>query len=330
MIYVNILTGYRQLFMHQLDRKRYEKYIEFHENSKEDILWDYVVVYEIIREDITIRCKKGGLIFMSGEPENSCPYCKKFLNQFDYIISSHKWYKKRTLHPGQTALNYLYGYSFSEDTYKYDFSTLASLPIPEKTKSMSMICSNKTMLPGHVHRFNLYKLLTTHFANEIDFFGAGINKIDDKAQGIDPYKFHICIENSAVDHYWTEKISDSILGFAIPIYYGATNIYDYFPRDAVIWINIKDSENAVKLVKGILSDADRIYEKRLSALKEARNLLLNKYNIFPTIEGIINKYHSYEEGECQIKISTYLNMFSFKLRMFPLRIRRFLFKIFHI
>lgn len=330
MIYVNILSGYKQLFIHQLDKKRYEGYIEFHENSTENRLWDYVVVYEVIRNDITIRCKKGGLIFMSGEPEDSCPYCRKFLDQFDRIISSHKWYKKPNLHPSQTALNYHYGYSFSQGVFKYDYAALASMPVPEKTRPMSMICSSKTMLPGHVLRVNLYKTLAARFAGKIDFFGDGINRVDDKATGIDPYKFHICIENSSVDNYWTEKISDSLLGYAVPIYYGAANIYEYFPKEAVIWIDIRDTEKAAKLVEQVLANADAIYEKRLPALKEARRMLLDKYNIFPTIEEIVRRYPSKEEGDGRVTIETFLHMKGFKLRMLPLRARRFIFKIFHI
>lgn len=266
---------------------------------------------------------------MSGEPEDSCPYCEKFLDQFDHILTSLKWYKKPNLHPSQTSLNYHYGKSFATGSFKYDYETLVSMPIPDKTKGVSMMCSNKTMLPGHVLRFNLYKALSARFTDKIDFFGSGIKLVDDKADAINPYRFHICIENSSVPHYWTEKIADSLLGYAIPIYYGATNIYDYFPKESVIWVDICDTEKAVKQVEDILANAEQIYEERLPALKKARKLLLDKYNIFPTVEDIIKKYPS-KEGENTVTLESYIHMTGYKLRMLPLRIRRFIFKKFHI
>lgn len=330
MIYVNILTGFEQeLFMHQLDKKRYENHIEFHENSKEDRLWDYVVVYEIIRSDISFRCKKGGLIFMSGEPEDSCPYCKKFLDQFDYILSSLKWYKKPSLHHSQTALNYHYGKSFARDSFKYDYESLSNMPLPKKSKDMSMMCSNKTMLPGHVLRFKLYQALSAHLKGKVDFFGSGIKLVDDKADAIDPYRFHICIENSSVPHYWTEKIADSLLGYAVPIYYGATNIYEYFPKESVIWLDIRNTEACVEQIEHILANAEQIYAERLPFLKEARKLLLDKYNLFPTIEEVVKHLPS-KEGYSHVTLRTYLHMNGYKLRMFPLRLRRLVFKKLHI
>lgn len=331
MIYVNIITCFGQdLFIHQLDHKRYEGRIAFYENSKEDRLWDYIVVYEVIRNDISFRCKKGGLIFMSGEPEDSSPYCKKFLDQFDCILSSLKWYKKPSLRHYQTALNYHYGKSYAQNTFKYDYESLSNMPIPVKAKDMSMMCSNKTMLPGHVLRFKLYQALSSKLKGKVDFFGSGIQLVDDKADAINPYRFHICIENSSIPHYWTEKIADSLLGYAIPIYYGATNIYDYFPKEAVIWLDIRDSESCVKQIEEIIAHAEKIYAGKLPYLKEARKLLLDKYNIFPTIEEVIKSHPSREVGDCKVTLSSYLHMSGYKFRMLPLRLRRLIFKKLHI
>jgi len=150
MIYVNILTGFNHhLFIHQLDKNRYKGKIMFFENSNNDIIWDYVVVYECVKNNISFKCKKGGLIFITGEPPMSNPYSGYFFAQFDFLITVHPSTKHKNNLLSQIASNWLFGFSFSGKKYKYDFDELKRMNVPEKSKNISMICSNKTMLPGH-------------------------------------------------------------------------------------------------------------------------------------------------------------------------------------
>lgn len=329
MIYINILTHFNHnLFIHQLDKKRYEGKIKFFENSSDsNIIWDYIIVYENIKPNIHLKYKDGGLIFISGEPEDSNPYCNSFFNQFDNIISSHSKYKSEKNHLIQQALNYHFGFSFKSKEYKYSYNELCNLPIPQKIHNISMICSSKTMMPGHIMRYRLYNELAKEF-KEIDFFGSGIKFIDDKSDAILPYKFHICIENSAVDHYWTEKIADSILGYSIPIYYGAPNINEYFPEKSIIRIDINHTDECIKTIRNILQNPEKEYQERLPYLIEARELLLNKYNIFPMLEDFIKKYPSNNRVK-ELRIKPWNTMWQYKLVFSMLRIKRLLFKILH-
>jgi hypothetical protein len=48
------------------------------------------------------------------------------------------------------------------------------------------------------------------------------------------YQFHLAIENSRQDNYYTEKLIDCLISKTIPIYYGCPNIGDYF--DTSGWI----------------------------------------------------------------------------------------------
>ncbi|MEB3373136.1 glycosyltransferase family 10 [Bacteroides sp. CR5/BHMF/2] len=133
------------------------------------------------------------------------------------------------------------------------------------------------------------------YANKIDFYGDGVNFVDDKADSILPYMFHICIENSSVPHYWTEKIADSLLGYAVPIYYGAPNILDYFPQKAIIWLDLNNTKACVQTISEILEQPEKIYNEMLPYLLEARNKLLDEYNIFPTLEKFIMEHPTSDE-----------------------------------
>lgn len=103
----------------------------------------------------------------------------------------------------------------------------------EKTKLVSFITSNKTMCQGHLHRLRWMERLK----GQVDLFGRGINQIDKKEEGLEPYYFSIAIENGKYDTYFTEKILDCFATQTIPVYYGTEKIVDYFNRDGIIMLN---------------------------------------------------------------------------------------------
>ena len=90
--------------------------------------------------------------------------------------------------------------------------------------------------------------------------------------------------------YWTEKIADAILAYTVPIYCGCKNIDAYFPSEAMISLNINDEQGSIALINNVLNDSKRIYQEKLPFLKEARNRLLFKYNLFPFVKSYIDKY----------------------------------------
>ena len=105
-----------------------------------------------------------------------------------------------------------------------------------------------------------------------------------KFDGLYDYKYSIALENCKKDNYITEKFTDCILCGTIPIYYGAKNVGDYFPKDCFYTIDLKSPSCLVDL-KNIL---DRpITDKNIKALKEAKDLILNKYNMLEVINNTI-------------------------------------------
>ena len=158
-----------------------------------------------------------------------------------------------------------------------------------KDRVISCIASNLTRWPGHKKRVVFIDYLKEHNELGIDFYGKGTQFIEDKWDGVAPYKYSIVIENNDIDDYWTEKISDVYLGYALPFYFGCTNIDHYFPKDSYIWIDINDPQKAVQTMREAIENNE--WEKRIEAIKQARELLLDKYNLFPFVANFVKEHY---------------------------------------
>lgn len=139
---------------------------------------------------------------------------------------------------------------------------------------------------------------------ELVRFGKGFKWIETKAEAIDDYEFHVAIENHYAPHVWTEKLADTFLGYAVPIYYGCPNIFDYFPEDSIILIDIYDIDGSIKKIKEIISTPGE-YERRLPAVKEARRRVLEEYNLLSMIDKIVSENFSEKKSEISSKNKIY-------------------------
>ncbi len=171
-----------------------------------------------------------------------------------------------------------------DHTKNYD--GLKSGPTPKKTKLISIIASSKSNTPGHVKRYEFTTKLKEHYGDKLDVFGFGINQFQDKWNVISPYKYHIVIENSVFADYWTEKLSDTFLCETYPVYYGCPNIHEYFDNNSLSVINIENFEESVKIIDEIINE--NYYEKSTERILESKNLILDKYQLFPAISSVIN------------------------------------------
>ena len=73
------------------------------------------------------------------------------------------------------------------------------------------------------------------------------------------YKFAFAIENCVEDGYLTEKILNVFYSGAIPIYYGSKCVFNYFNKDAFIYVN--DFESIEECVKHVTNLSDEIINK---------------------------------------------------------------------
>ena len=89
---------------------------------------------------------------------------------------------------------------------------------------------------------------------------------------------------------WTEKLADCYLSWTMPIYYGCTNLDKYFPKESFIQIDINSPESSLENLKEKLSKD--FWESSLGSIQEARELVLNKYQLFPFLAEEIMRNQS--------------------------------------
>ncbi len=110
----------------------------------------------------------------------------------------------------------------------------SEIKIHNKTKLCSLIYSWKNDTAGHRLRHQIANLNI----DGLDLFGNGSkHPIEFKEEGLADYQYSIIIENSRSKYYFTEKILDAFACGTIPIYWGCTNIEDFFNIKGIMQFN---------------------------------------------------------------------------------------------
>jgi len=153
--------------------------------------------------------------------------------------------------------------------------------IHEKNKILSIIASGKKQTVGHRLR---HDIINSNFI-DMDIFGHGYNPIDNKIIALKDYMFSLIIENDDTDNWFTEKIVDCLVTGTIPIYWGCSNISDYFNIEGFIQIkSINDFKNIVpKLNKDT-------YNNMLPFIKENFNLSLRYTDFWDRVSNKIKEH----------------------------------------
>ncbi len=328
MLNINVLTKVDYLtFEHQFDTLKFGDKYRFYENSELDIVWNYVVVYEGCKKPVNLRCHEGGMIFISGEPPLSRVYPQQFINQFDLFITTHQNIKHKNVKLNQLAINWHFGLSFKTKKQKYNFDQLVNLPVPPKEKLFSIVTSSKQMMPGHNYRQKIIDNLRRDFGKYIDFYGDGVNNVEFKADALLPYMFHICMENTVVDHYWSEKFADPFLGYTIPIYGGCPNVESYFGDKGYFKFDLKNYSSLKNVLEHILSSPEQLYADMFSDMKLQRAKILNTYNFYNLIDDAINNREIKSSSIiCEKNIIPYEYCVTYKYKYLLMRLKRYIIK----
>ena len=130
-----------------------------------------------------------------------------------------------------------------------------------KARMISIISSQKKILPGHIVRHDLIKWMQEN-KMDVDIIGRGYRPFEHKWEGLAPYYYSVIIENSIEKSYFTEKLIDSILCETVPIYLGCHDIDNYLDTTGmIICKTVDDIKNAV------LSASINQYTEKLPYLK---------------------------------------------------------------
>ena len=159
---------------------------------------------------------------------------------------------------------------------------------PAKTRTISMISSLKHKTEYHRKRSAFMNRAKSELGDVLDCFGREFNAIDDKLDAIAPYKYHIAIENSRHNYYWTEKLCDAWAGWALPIYCGDPAILQQIPdEDGIVIIDIDDKDGALRKIREVIEDD--IYSSRIEAIAKCREWALHESNRYEMTCRIIEE-----------------------------------------
>lgn len=245
--------------------------------------YDWLVVYNDLPSNIgeeSLPCPREQTILVTTEPSSIKAYGNAFTAQFGCVLTSQpEWaLPHRNRIYSQPALQWFYGMG-RERLISYD-EMVANPPL-EKSRLISTVCSTKQQRHTlHHRRYRFTQELKKRIPG-LDIFGHGVRPMDDKAESLDLYRYHVAVENYIGLHHWTEKLSDPFLGVALPFYCGCPNAGDYFPEESFIPIDIGDVDGASEIIRKAIRDQE--YEKRLPYILEARRRVLEQYNIFSVL-----------------------------------------------
>jgi Glycosyltransferase family 10 (fucosyltransferase) C-term len=218
-------------------------------------------------------------LIVISEPPGILRYAPKFLDQFGVALSPVPLpgFTGRLIR-SQPGVPWFYGCRFRQEGppfWRFTAADLLARPRPAKSDMISVVLSKKTMTPLHAARLACVEALARAFPDNLRIYGSGFTPIDDKAVVIDSARFHLALENTRHPDYWTEKIADAYLGWAMPIYDGAPNIAEYFPETSLARINVEDIPGAIRIVGALLERGEAAVD--LAALALARERLLKEH-----------------------------------------------------
>lgn len=116
-----------------------------------------------------------------------------------------------------------------------------------KRFSVSFLTSSKCIFPGHILRQEVYDKLPKKIGELEVWKHKSPPIISNKRDILEPYMFSIVPENSRHNGYYTEKVIDCFIAKTIPLYWGCTNMCNYFNMDGIVQFdNYEDLSNKLK------------------------------------------------------------------------------------
>ena len=261
---------------------------------------DYWIIYSKGTHKFnSTKVPKGNVFLLTGEPESVYHYSPLFIQKFSKIITSRRDIRHKEIDYSHPAQPWWIGKRIDSNgsiSYTMTFRDLAK-PLTKKPKLISVISSTKSFTAGHQSRIEFVMKLKQHFGDNVDLFGNGLKRFDDKVDVLRDYRYHIVIENSSYEDYWTEKLADCFLAECFPFYYGCTNLERYFDQSSYETIDINDIDSTINKIEKAIDK--NLYDERLESIREAKQRVLYRYNFFPSLIGYMTNA---EEAKSMMKI----------------------------
>ena len=265
---------------------------------------DAWVIFDSIEQPTTLSCPPENVYYLSGEPESvRSRYDRRFLDQFSLLIGARGFGGRASVRT-QPMIPWHFGWSHRTGEITYTYDDLRTLRYDDVVKAvdLSAVTSGKSHTSGHRDRIELLKGVASHLPTTVEtrLYGRDSIPVDDKAEAILPAQFHLAIENSRFADYWTEKFADAVLGWSIPIYFGASNIANYFPPRSFIDLPSVEPLASLESIKSAITAG--VSGEAIDALAEARRLVLDVWNFFPAMARIVLE-HRVAARPAQVRVT---------------------------
>lgn len=232
-------------------------------------------------------------VFVAAEPDVIHPYSARFLNQFGLVLSATdkpletEQYRYPCCAIWFAGINFALSGKTGPQVALKGGDHFRALVVPEKLDKISIVTSSKTFTPYHRKRLAFIEALQRIIPDRIEMFGRGFRSVDDKADALLPYAYHLAIENGDGPDLWTEKLADPFLCWSFPFYAGCENVSDYFPSDSFAFVDLDDAEaSARRMVAMIESGA---WKRALPSIAEARERLFSTHSLGPLLARLANR-----------------------------------------
>jgi hypothetical protein len=135
----------------------------------------------------------------------------------------------------------------------------------EKKDQITYLMSSKIWTPAHMMRFMILRRVENK--KNLGYFKFSMHRNPPRIEFKDDFfrnaKFNIACENQIMPNMFSEKLLDCFKTKTVPIYYGCTNIEEYFnPLGIIRFNNIEEFDSVIKSIK------PGMYEEMLPYIEE--------------------------------------------------------------
>lgn len=252
----------------------------------------WLVVFDEPPAGAATRVPRERRVLFVTEPPEIKRYPRSYLGQFGTVISPYAFrgVESRALLLENPCLNWHYGVATGHGAPVSPalrrLGDIQNLPVPPKSKKCSVICSTKTATEAQRRRIRFVRRLKDILGDDLDVFGRGFRPVSDKAEAIAPYAYHLVLENNYIDNFWTEKLADAWIGWALPLYLGAPNLAAACGLpDGFVALDPDDEEGNLARIAQCLGRP--LWEERREALARCRSWCLQGTNVFARTAALI-------------------------------------------
>lgn len=218
---------------------------------------------EVFRDRYPKKAREPGtirILHLCEPPVIKSPRKKlpRHAHEFDHILTYDPWVLKR--YP--QAQKFVYGTTFVDkapDNREFSISTVVGTKLISKGHHLRQKFLKKA---GKIRNPFRWFFSNQYEEDNIPIPAGGLKLGDDKS-AVFRSQFHVAIENCRMPDYFTEKVMDCFMTKTVPIYWGCTNVADYFNPGGII--TCKSLGALVKACNNITPDT---YSRMQAAIDE--------------------------------------------------------------